>query len=72
MGDLATLIRDARESKGLSLSEAAKRIGIAKMHLWQIEVGRATNPTLKVAAGIRRVLGVSAKKLLDAAENDNG
>ena len=72
MTDLAALVRGARKSKGLSLSEAAKLIGMTKSRLWEIEVGRATNPTLRVAAGIRRVLGVSAKKLLDAAEKDNG
>ena len=67
MRDLATIVREARERKGLSLSEAARQIGMTKAHLWQIESGGATNPTLRVAAGIRRVLCVSAKALLDAA-----
>ena len=67
MRDLATIVREARERKGLSLSEAAHQIGMTKAHLWQIESGGATNPTMRVAAGIRRVLGISAKALLDAA-----
>lgn len=64
---IGDMIRTARESKGLSLSDAAKRIGVSKGYLWEIEAGRFTNPTISVAAGMRRVLGLSAKKLLDAA-----
>lgn len=66
---LGDMVREAREDNGLSLSEAAKKIGVSKAYLWEIEDGRHKNPTISVAAGMRRVLGLSAKKIIDAAED---
>jgi transcriptional regulator with XRE-family HTH domain len=46
------VIRLAREHNSLSLSEAAKLIGCTKAHVWDLEQGKARNPTIKILAGI--------------------
>jgi len=75
MGDVQTLaavVRDARQRRDLSLSAAARQLGITKSYLWEIEDGRQLNPTLAVAVRMRRGFGLSAKVLLDAAEVSHG
>jgi transcriptional regulator with XRE-family HTH domain len=69
MGDylpLGSVVRKAREAKGLSLSEASSRIGITKAHLWQIETGRNINPKASTLIGMMAVLKVSAARILEA------
>lgn len=46
------LIRRARERDGLSLAAAAGLIGCTKAHVWDLEQGKARNPTIKMLAGI--------------------
>jgi transcriptional regulator with XRE-family HTH domain len=46
------VIRAARERCGLSLSEAADLIDCTKSHVWDMEQGKANNPTIKMLAGI--------------------
>lgn len=65
----AQYIKDAREEAGLSLSAAADLIGCTKSHLWDLERGRSTNPTIKTLAGISRALELRIETLaLVAAE----
>jgi len=59
----AQFIKKAREDKGLSLSEAAMLIGCTKSHLWDMESGRATNPTIKTLAGISAALDMNIGQL---------
>jgi DNA-binding XRE family transcriptional regulator len=49
-------IKHARESRDLSLAETAKMAGMTKAHLWEIESGRATNPSLEIMRGLSRAL----------------
>jgi len=49
----------------LSLSKAAKEMGLTKAHLWELEDGRASNPTLKTLLAICRVYDISIQKLTE-------
>ncbi|HEX7191277.1 MAG TPA: helix-turn-helix transcriptional regulator [Thermoanaerobaculia bacterium] len=51
---LARIIRDAREGRGLSQEELARRCGISRRHLIEIEQGR--NFSVAVLAAIAREL----------------
>lgn len=42
-----------------SLQEVASRAGITKSHVWELEQGRAKNPTIETAVNVATALGVS-------------
>lgn len=64
------LIRYWREDAKLSLAQAGKLAGITKAHLWDLESGRARNPTIKTLAGLTRAYCASLSYLaLLAAAN---
>jgi transcriptional regulator with XRE-family HTH domain len=50
----ATGLRLARESRGLSLSAAARGAGITKAHLHDLEAGRSSNPCVSTLAGLAK------------------
>jgi transcriptional regulator with XRE-family HTH domain len=70
---LGDLIRRERERRGLSMREAARRIGISAAYLVELEhdrnptTGRAPLPSPVVLAGIERALGIGMATLLDLA-----
>jgi transcriptional regulator with XRE-family HTH domain len=43
---MRNLIKEEREKLGLSLQEVANRAGITKSHMWELERGRAVNPSV--------------------------
>lgn len=57
-------IRALRELKGESLSQAALSIGTTKPHLWDIERGHSSNPTLRMLRGLSSHYGVSIAKII--------
>jgi len=63
--DYDNILERQRKYKDLSLSEAAKIIGISKPHLFDIEKGNSVNPTAKVLNGFRKLYGLSAECLLE-------
>lgn len=52
-------LRHYRNLAGLSLGQLAKAAGISKTHLWELEVGRTSNPCVETLAAIADALGVS-------------
>lgn len=48
-----------REQHGLSLQEVADRAELSKSHIWDLEQGRARNPTVDTAVRLARAFGVS-------------
>ncbi len=70
---LGDMIRRERERRGLSMREAARRIGISAAYLVELEhdrnptTGRAPLPSPVVLAGIERALGIGMATLLDLA-----
>lgn len=48
-----------REQHGLSLQEVADRADLSKSHIWELEQGRARNPTVDTAVRLARAFGVT-------------
>lgn len=60
-------IKAARAKAGLSLQQSARRIGITKAHLWELERGSACNPTAKTLGSLGTAYGVAPSTLLKLA-----
>ncbi|MCP4122532.1 MAG: helix-turn-helix transcriptional regulator [Bacteroidetes bacterium] len=41
-------IKEARAKKKLSLQAVADEIGVSKTHIWDLETGRSTNPSVEL------------------------
>lgn len=67
---MRNIIKDERAVLGLSLQEVADRAGITKSHMWELEQGRAVNPTVWTVYGLSRALGVPFSKMAAGALND--
>lgn len=50
---------ELREQHGLSLQAVADRAGLSKSHIWELESGRARNPTVDTAVRLARAFGVT-------------
>jgi transcriptional regulator with XRE-family HTH domain len=57
MTPFATDLRFCREAVGLSLSAAARKAGITKAHLHDMESGRSLNPCISTLAGLAKAYG---------------
>jgi len=64
------IISEERAKLRLSLQEAADRAGITKSHMWELEQGRAVNPTVWTVYGLARAFGVPFSKMAAGALND--
>ncbi len=61
-----TLIRSAREARGLTLREAARMVGLDPSHLWRIERGDRPPPPLQRLRSLAQVLDLSLADLIVA------
>src|SRR5882724_9739188 len=66
---IAASIRRERTRAGLSLTELARRAGIAKSTLSQLESG-AGNPSLETLWALGTALGVPLSRLIDPPRSD--
>lgn len=64
------MIAEERERLNLSLQQVADRAGITKSHMWELENGRAVNPTIATVNGLARALGIPFVELAAGALND--
>ncbi len=64
---LKALLRQARESKGWSLQEAADLLGTSKPHLHSLETGSSENPTLRLVASLVIVYGLRPEAIIATA-----
>jgi len=69
--DLGRRLREAREERGLSLSEVAREAGLSRRHLTEAEAGRANLSVLALGA-IASALGRTASRLLEGLEGRRG
>ena len=60
----AAKLRSARQAKGFTQSEVAKKAGISENHYAQIERAEK-NPTVSTFKSIIKALGVSSSEILD-------
>lgn len=71
---LATRIAELRLAKGDSFQVVATAVGVTKTHIWELERGRAKNPSLQVIEGLANHFGVTIAYLvgedIDAADAD--
>lgn len=71
---LATRIAELRRARNESLQEVASAVGVTKTHIWELERGRAKNPSLLVVEGLANHFGISISSLvgedIDAADAD--
>ena len=67
-------IASLRRSREESLQHVADAVGVTKTHIWDLEKGRTSNPSLTVIKGLADHFGVSIASLIeedvDAADAD--
>lgn len=62
-------LKEARIVKGFSLSDLAKLAGTTKAHVWDLEQGRAVNPTLGTLKGLSTALDVPIHVLVGESDS---
>jgi transcriptional regulator with XRE-family HTH domain len=59
------VLRTLREKRRLSQAEVAKRSGVTRFYVSQLETGLRKNPSLPVLKRLARALGVPVGELLE-------
>ena len=67
----AQRMKAVRKDRRMSLDEVAKAAGFTKSHVWELERGRARNPTVRAVWGIADALGVTPGWLMGIDPADN-
>lgn len=71
----AARLKELRLRKGLSLQDLADAVGASKAHIWDLEQGRAKNPTFELLKALSSKLGTTVADLagedLSAIEPDS-
>ncbi len=62
---LRTVIKTLREKRGLSQTEVARRSGVTRFYVSQLESGLRKNPSLPVLKRLAKALGVPVTELLE-------
>ncbi|HWQ86884.1 helix-turn-helix domain-containing protein [Brevundimonas sp.] len=62
---LASKLKDLRIKSGESLQQVADGIGVSKAHIWQLERGDSTNPSLDLLRGLADHFKVTVAFLSD-------
>lgn len=63
--DAGTMLKTARERKGLSQFELANESGVSIWTISDLETGRAKNPTLRTLSRVSRPLGIDPTSLFE-------
>ncbi len=70
----ALQIAELRRQKGESLNDVAVAVGVSKAHIWQLERGTTSNPSLALVTRLANHFGVTVATLagedLDASDAD--
>lgn len=61
---LAAKLKELRLRKGLSLQDLAEAVGASKAHIWDLEQGRAKNPTIEILRALSSKLGTTIADLI--------
>lgn len=67
---LAAKLKAARLRKGRSLQQLADDVGASKAHIWDLETGRAKNPTIELLAKLATALDTSITNLVGENPGD--
>ena len=63
-------LRRLRTEVGISQRELAKRSGVAREHINQIEANKTKSMTLRIAEALAKGLGVSPSRFFDGAHSE--
>lgn len=58
MTTLGKAIKANRKRAKMSLQDLATAAGLTKSYVWELEVGRCINPTVKAVHGLATALGI--------------
>ena len=61
---LAARLNQLRLRKGESLQEVATAVGVSKAHIWELEKGRADNPSMGLVTRLAEHFGVSVAYMI--------
>jgi len=61
---LAARLKQLRIKKNKSLQDVADAVSASKAHIWEIEQGRSTNPTMDLLKGLADYFDVSVSYLV--------
>lgn len=61
---IQTRMAEVRASRGMTLEQVANAAGMTKSHIWELEKGRSSNPTVKAVWAISGALCVTPAWLL--------
>jgi transcriptional regulator with XRE-family HTH domain len=61
---LAAKLRELRIRKGKSLQQVAGDVGASKAHIWDLETGKSTNPSIDLLKKLSRCFDVSVADLI--------
>ena len=64
LSEMPSFIRERRKALGLSLDDLASLTGTSKSHIWSIESGGSSNPTIQMALAISDALQCSLGDLI--------
>lgn len=65
---LAKKLKQLRVAKKQSLQEVADAIGSSKAHIWDLESGKAKNPTLELLKKLAKYFKISVSNLVGEEE----
>ena len=69
---LGEKIKIFRTKMNLSLQDVADRVGASKAHIWELETGRARNPTMDLVTKLAECFGVGVADLVGENPNAEG
>ncbi|WP_343227866.1 helix-turn-helix transcriptional regulator [Sphingopyxis soli] len=69
---LANKIKELRIKNAMSLQDLATKVGASKAHIWDLETGRAKNPTIELLVKLSNTLGTSVAELIGESADSDG
>ena len=69
---LGEKIKVFRTKKNLSLQEVADQVGASKAHIWELETGRARNPSIELVTKLATCFGVGVADLVSENPDAEG
>lgn len=65
---LATRLKELRLRSGKSLQEVAEKVGVSKAHIWELELGKSTNPGVELLKRLAEHFKVTVSYLVGEDE----
>jgi transcriptional regulator with XRE-family HTH domain len=61
---LGARLKDLRLKKGKSLQQVADHVGVSKAHIWDLETGKSSNPSMELLTGLASYFETSVSALV--------